>query len=814
MMRGFLRDLRLAVRTLLRQPGHTALVVSILALGLGATTATFSLVNTALLRPLPFPEPDGLVHLQVTVGPEDTGYEFLPPWVFRHLREHNDVFEGMAAVALDDEGLAVPGQPPESAWSLWVTADFFPLLGVRPALGRTFLPEEAEPGRDRVVVLSDRLWRARFAGDPNIVGRSLQQGEETVTVVGVMPPSFNDPLHRWTRAELWRPMALSPAAMDRGSHESLVVWARLKPGVTKAAARARLDALIAHLDDGKRRQTQMKRLSRRSGLNEEIQVAAGLALGLAVFVLMIACTNLASVQLARMAGRGHEQAIRVALGASRGRLVRAALAESLLVSLAGGALGLLLASWGAELVAGRLILDEGRQLTVGLPVELDAKVLTFALAGALASALIVGTAPAWLSARAALFDTLRKGGHGTTDRAPPRLRQALVVAQMAMALMLLMGGGLFLRGLQRMDQGDQGWRVDGLLIARVRLRGDRYDQRPARFAFVDRLRDRLASVPGVTGSAVADWVPVQGHHLLRFAADKPEALQMRGSYLDAVSPDYFRVLGMTLREGRLFGDADALEGQPVAIVNERMARELWPGQSALGKRLSFAIDDPGASPSFRAWKTIVGVVADVQFPAQLEDARSRYQAYYPFRQAGGRALALAVRTAGHPEAVTGAVRAALAELDPGLVLEEASTARALIERERANFTVMAWLMFAFAALGILLSSLGVYGLFSGYVAERTREIGVRMALGARGEQVLALVLQKGLRLAALGALVGMLGTAAIVPALRAVAYELPPHEPLAVVVLALVLVAVALFACWLPARRAAALDPMVALRQE
>jgi putative ABC transport system permease protein len=812
---SLLTDFRLAARRLYRQPGYSCLAVLILALGLGTTTAMFSLVRSAVSRPLPYPEPERLVRIQVGVGPAATGSYYFQPFVFAHLRQHNDVLSGMAAVNFRQLGLGHPGQPPEPVGSLSVTADFFGLMAMPPALGRLFLPDEDQPDRSRVVVLSDRLWRQRFGADPRIVGRSLVLGDQPVTVVGVMPAAFSDPLHRWTRAELWRPMALSPADLQPDATRSLEVWGRLRPGLTRPAAAAQLTAIAARLGDGQKRTVLVRPLGNKSGLKEEIQVGVWLALGLAVFVLLIACTNLAGMQLARLAGRGHEQATRRALGATRWRLVREAMVENLLVSLVGGALGVILAFWCADLVGSRLILDDGPQTTIGVPVQIDVRVLLFALASAVLSAAIVGIAPACLGERAALFETLRRGGQGTTARPRPQLGQSLVVAQMAMALVLLMGGGLFLRGLQRLRHESPGWRMDGLMTGRLKLQGPRYADRGARVAFLDRLEPRLRAIPGVSSIATSEWVPVSGDQRLRIAAEGlPAPPSPRSAYVDPVSSDYFRVLGIALRQGRPFGPDDAPGGLPVIVINQRMADELWPAGSPLGKRIALAVDDPSVPAPFAVWRTIVGVVSDIRFPGQLDYQKTRLQVYSPIRQMVPRDITISLRTQGAPEASLGALRAAVADLDPSLVVHDASTIRGLMDQELANFSLTGWVMFALAVLGLLVAALGVYGLFSGFVVQRTREIGVRVALGARRGQVVGLVLRKGVRLAFAGALVGMLGVGLVVPALRAVAYELPAHEPMAVLLLAAALVAVALLACWLPARRAAALDPMVALRHE
>ena len=810
-----LRDLHLAARRLFRQPAHTCLMVTILALGLGAAITMFSLVNAASLRSLPFPAPERLVRVQVGQGDPRTGFYFLPPFVFRHLQAHNEVFEAMTAVAMGNINLIRPGEPPEMVWSLKVTADFFRLLGVPPALGRAFRPDEDQPGRNAVVILSARLWQERFGGDPAVLGRTVRLGERTYTVVGVMPAVFSDPLNHFGRVDLWRPMGLSAESMSRTSRESLEVWGRLRHGVGHRTAVDHLDALLRGIGDGQHREVRVKWLGAKRGIDDEHEAAVWFALALAVVVLLIACTNLAGLQLARLAGRGHEQAIRVALGASRARLAREALAESLLVSAVGGALGVLIAVWCTEPLAARMVMLNGGPVTVGIPVAVDGMVVLFALVAALASAVIVGLAPIWLGARRGLFDALRRGGGATTDRGRPRLRQGLVVAEMAMALVLLMGGGLFLRGLQRLQTGHPGWEIDGLMTARLAVSGTRYVERPARAAFFEALSRKLAAIPGVSGVALATWLPIAEGNKARYLVEGgPGRVSLDRPYLDAVSPSYFATLGITLREGRLLSTADVAAGLPVVVINEAMARGLWPGQSPLGRRIAFGITDPSATADSKAWKTIVGVVSDVQFPGAVEEVKSRYQAYHPLAQALPSGVRLALRTAGPPEALAGPLRRAVAELDPNLVMDHVLSARALRDRELANYTLTAWVVLVFAALGLLLAALGVYGLFSGFVVERTREIGVRVALGARQGQVLAMVLSRGLRLAGAGALAGMLGALGLVPVLRAIAYGLPPHEPAAVLALAGVLVAVALLACWLPARRAAALEPMKALRQE
>jgi putative ABC transport system permease protein len=812
------RDLRFALRALWRQPGFSALTILILALGLGAATAMFSIVNALILRPLSFPDGDRLVRMYGTVGARLN--DPVPGPALRHYRDNNTVFDGLASFWWTTSALDLGAGSPEPVWLLKGTTDFFSVLGTPPLLGRVFLPEEATPGRTAVVVLSHRLWQSRFAGDRAVLGRTLRLDGETVTIVGVMPPQFNDPTMWWARVDLWRPMALEPGpGADR-------LWggpglARLKPGVSLAVAQAQLSALAAHVPDtGATRGVRIEPLQQTRGIQGAEASVAWLTMGLAVFVLLIACINLAAVQLSRLAGRGHEQAIRVALGASRRHLIRQTLAESLLLSATGGLLGVLLAQWLTGVLGPRMTFGVA-QITVGVPADVDGRVLIFALGLMLLTALVVGTVPTWLGTRGAVFETLRRGGRGSTDRSRPRLRQGLVVVEMALALVLLVAGGLFVRGLQRLAVDHPGWQVDGLLTARLPLPRARYGDDPERRRqLANRLEQRLAQLPGVTSSAVAIWLPLANFR----TQARREALYVEGTpppapgsepltYVNGVSPGFFATLGITLREGRLLTPADVAGKAPVVVVNETMARHFWPGQSAIGKRI-----DAAQRSDLRAgerWRTVVGVVADVRLAGSLEESVGRFHVYYPLAHAVPGTLTVALRAPGPaPEALIGDLRRVVAELDPELPVYEPLSARALLDRALVNYAMTGWVLFGFALLGLLLAALGVYGLFAGFVAERTREIGVRVALGAQTAQVVWLVLGRGLRLALVGALVGLGGALAVVPVLRSVASELPAHDPMLVVLLALALVAVALLACWLPARRAARLDPLVALRSE
>jgi putative ABC transport system permease protein len=819
MIRDLFHDLRQAIRSLRRQPGFVVTAVTILALGLGAATAMFSMLDALLLRPLPFAESERLVRIHRTMAADsaDSVDRMHTPGGYFAYRAEGGVFEGVAAIAMSDTSVDLdPGQPPEMMWGARVSPDYFPVFRVQPRLGRLFVPEEYQAGRGGVVLLSSQLWESRFASDPGIVGRTVRLDGQPFTVIGVMPPELHDPIRFWSRGLLWRPLDFGAAAQNDHEHHWLRLIARLKPGVSWATAQAAASAVAARLEVDHRTGSGARLMAPQA--TGALDVAGArvvwLSMGLAVFVLLIASVNMAGLQLARLATRGHDLAVRVALGAGRGRLVRELLTENLLLCAVGGGLGLLVAEWCTGLLASRMSIG-WRRATVGVPAQLDARVVGFALLLMVLTALVAGTVPAWLSASRAVAQTLRAGGRGASEGSSSwsRLRQGLVVTEMALALVLLAAGGLFVRGLHGFVARDPGWTVDHLLTALVNLPGPRHRGEPGA-AFLDRLQQRLTTLPGVQSAAVADGLPlwengqpVRSLWVLGTPAPRPGEGPTTFSY--AVTPSYFRTVGLALREGRLFIDADRRSQEAVAIVSESMARQLWPGGSALGKRLGTPASDP-ARPDH--WQTVIGVVSDARFAATLSTPSTPFQLYEPLEAPGDAMLVL--RTRGLPESLTADLRRSVAELDSEVSLFEIHGARVLADRTLGNVALIAWVLFGFAALGLLLSALGVYGLFSGYVVQRTREIGVRMALGAQSRQVLGFVLGKGLRLALAGGALGVAAALAVVPVLTSVASELPAQGPVAVIALALALIVVALFACWLPARRAAAMDPMVALRRE
>lgn len=794
-----MNDLQFACRQLLKNPGFTAVAALTLALGIGVNTSMFSGLHSLLMPEQPYPEADRLVRVfRTSPHSQRTPHS---PANFLDGRGQNTVLSDMAATTSRPANLAEAGQPAERLRTVLVTAGLIPMLGIQPKLGRAFLPEEDQPGRSDVVLLNHAFWLRRFNADPGIIGRTLRLDGVPVTVVGVMPPEFAD-RQGWGTADLIRPLAFSDAERaERGNHY-LDVFARLKPGITLAQANEGLAALATRLREeypGNNTDSGLRAATLARSMDPRGQTMLWLILGLAGFVLLIACANLANLQFARTARRSREIAIRGALGASRGRLLRQLLTENLLLAALGGLLGLLLAQWTNQWLIHRLT-EDGRPL---VRPELNLAVLGFALLASTFSGLAFGMVPAWLASRTDLNATLKQGGRdGGGGSSRHWFRHGLIVGQVALTLMLLAGAGLVLSGLHRFSTADPGWRIDGLHAGYLNLPAATYPDGAARRRFMDRLLEKVAALPGVERVSLGNALPVSGARSHIGLAIESAATSMTSGFssLAFVSPGYFPTLGIRLLEGREF-QADDLPGHPaVTIVNESFARACWPNASAVGRRIGEAGD----------WLEIVGVVADVRAATDPSEPTSRFQCYRPLGQDPQAGLAVAVR--GN---VTGeTLRRAVAELDPDLPLSEAGSVRAAVGRFFRQAAVAGWLLAAFAGLGLLLAALGTYGVIAGFVGQRTQEIGVRMALGAQIRDVLWLVLGRGLRLTTVGLGVGLLGSIGLVNVLRSLTPGLKANSPAVLLVVCGLLLLVAFIACWLPARRASRVDPLVALRSE
>jgi putative ABC transport system permease protein len=800
------RDVGHALRSLRKTPGFTMIALLTLALGIGVNTSMFSVLNALQWR-TPYPDDERLVRLFRTTP--QSPFILLSAANFLDVRAQATAFAQLAAVTWVDYGLAEPGQPAERLRGLNVTADFFPMLGIAPEIGRTLTAEDDQPGKNDVVVLSYAAWQRFFGGDPAVRGRQLRLSGETVTVVGVMPERF-EWVNLWSHIDVWRPMAFSDGTRVDRSRNFLNAVGRLKPGVTLAQAQAEMTVIGQRLAadyPAANAGNKLQILPLARSVQDPIQARlTWFVVALAGFVLAIACVNLANLQFARHAARVREQAIRAALGASRGRLMAAVLVESVLLSLLGGAVGLLLAFWCNDVLSRRMVYDS----VPGIPIALDWRVLAFAFFVANATGLAFGLLPAWFASRPDVQDALKQGSRGSTaSRAQHRWRHALIVAEVALALILLSSAGFFLRGLDGFATRERGWKTENLLTAYVALPAARYPDDAALLAFYERLQTRLGALPGVERASLSWTLPFYSLGSTQFFLVEGWPPPAAGSELrreiGTVSPEYFETLGIPLVAGRNFTAAD-LNGPGRLLVSEAMARQLWPGESPLGKRIRH--------PDRAEWLEVIGVVGNVGTATNLEHPAATYQTYRLLARDPGRNLALALRSTGEPANLAEAVRRAVAELDPELPLLNLRPASLTIALNLGNFTLGGWLLSGFALLGLLLAALGLYGVISGSVTQRTHEIGIRMALGAQVHDVLRLVLGQGLRLTLLGAAIGIAGSVGMGRVLAAMIPAFPAAEFLTGAGVTLVLLIVALTASWLPARRATKVDPMVALRAE
>jgi predicted permease len=806
-MTSVTQDVRHSLRTLWKNKGFTAVAVLTLALGIGVNTAMFSVLNTFLFRSLPYPESDRLVRIFRT-SPHSDSWPFSTANFFDQ-HDQNTVFEKMTAYTFTSRNLAEQGQTAERLLGLAATADFFPVLNVAPALGRTFKPEEFEPGTDNVVILTDRLWARRFGSDPNIIGRRIQLDGKTVEVIGVMPPGFDHPI-LWGPIDLWQPLAFDKEGRANRNTNFLSEFGRLKPGVTIKQAEQSMITLVGNIGKqnsmGEGESVRLEPLQR--SMSDDIgRTVMWFTFGLAGFVLLIACANLANLQLVRTAARSRELAVRAALGAARWRLLRHSLTESIVVALIGGVISLVIAIWGVQFISNRLF--DGLP---GASVQLDYKVFGFALLVSVVTGVLFGTVPAWFASRPDLNLALRENSRGSTaGRSQHRLRHTLIVGEVAFAMVLLAAAGLFLRGLHRFINADPGWRVDGVVTAQMSLRGEKYKEDKQRVDFLNQLESRLRSLPGVQHAAFGVSHPVYGFNssnsFLVEGRPQPPPEKMPEIFVESVSTDYFEALGARLLEGRTFNANDTADHPPVVIINETTARTFWPNESPIGKRVS----DAGEK---RTLAEVVGVVNDIAFPGGLGEPYTRFESFVPMTQATPDYLTLVLRTSTNADAFGNTLRNAVAELDPNLPVYRIRTAQQAVDQGLGSISLLGSLLGAFAFVGLMLAAIGIYGVVSYTVVQRTGELGIRMALGAQSRDVLWLVLGKGAVLVLIGTVLGGVSAYGVSRLLISLIPSLPTRSPMVLVLTGVVLVAVALLACYIPARRATRVDPLVALKTE
>jgi putative ABC transport system permease protein len=807
-MNDVARHLRHALRGLRKSPAFTAVALITLALGIGATTAVFSVIDGVLLRPLPFEDPEELFFVSERSSQLEGMSVSYPN--FQDFRDRHETLEGIAAY--NYKGLSwTGGDRPELLIAGRVSAGIFPVLGVEPLLGRTFTADEDRVSGPRVAVLSHHFWRERLGADPDVVGTTLRFDDEPYQVAGVMPAGFRFPPFR-TEVELWVPIEqwAEEWLESRGSHPGIYLVGRRADGVSLEEARADLDRVAAALAQ-EYPDTNTDHGVTVTALHEEVvgdvRPALLVLAGAVGLVLLIACANVANLMLVRSAARRRDLAVRTALGAGRWPLVRQALSESLILGVGGGALGLGVALAGREALLAVAAQEVPRLAQTGL----DLRVLGFALGISLATGLLFGLAPAVLGTRGDLAGSLKEGGRGSVGAGRHRARNLLVVAEMGLALMLLAGAGLMLRTLGNLLSESPGIEVENVLTADLLLAPARYSDEVSQAAFQSRLLERLEALPGAVSAAAVMPLPLSmnGWQTSYFAEGKPHPAHGEEPLTEIarVSAGYHETLGIPLVRGRYFTEADREGSVPVAIVDETFAELEWPGEDPLGKRVRLGGHD-GENP----WLEIVGVVGHVKNYGV--DQESRRELYIPFAQSPLASMTVAVRTAGDPEALAGPLRDAVLSLDPDQPLASVQTLESYRSGGITERRLASQLLGIFAAVALLLAAVGIYGVMASTVAERTHEIGLRMALGARGGQVRRLVVGRGMALAGIGVAAGLAGALGVARLLESLLYGVSPADPATLAAVPVLLAAVALVACWLPARRASAVDPMVTLRSE
>jgi putative ABC transport system permease protein len=798
---GFLQDVRYAARVMMRSRGVTLVAVATLALGIGANTAIFSVVNALLLRPLPYNDADRLVmvwqDLRARGGPAT---EWSGPSQHFDWKADRDVFENLASIRGWNASLGGGAALPEAISGEQTTFEYFDVLGVPPALGRTFRHEDDIPNAPRVVVLSHALWTDRFGGEPAAVGRMVSINGENHEIIGVMPAGFTP---AWvTDAKLWRPLRMNPVNPSRNSAVNHTIG-RLKSGITIEQARANLATLARTLEREHPDSDTGKGIN-PVPLQEQkvgsVKPALFVLQGAVAFVLLIACVNIANLLLSRASGRMREIAVRRALGADRRRIVRQLLTESVLLSLLGGGLGVLIGVWGVTVL--KAIAPEGTPRIE--EVGIDTTVLAFAALLSVATGIVFGLVPAIHAAGDMFASALKQGGRGQMGDGGGRSRRALIVAELALALMLLVGGGLLLRTFLALQSADLGFNPDHVITGFVLPPPAVYKTDPQRMAFYDAVLARTAALPGVKQAAISSVIPLGGDSDTDFLIEgRPAPTRSSDALITwyrVVSANYFAAMEIPLKRGRSITDREAL---PTVVINETAAKRFWPGEDPIGRRIRF-----GDTP----WFTIVGIVADVQVRGARGTNRvETYMGYWQNPEAG---VNIVLKTATDPAALWEPMRRVVKEIDPGIAVAGIATMSRMIADANGPSRFYATLVAIFAALALLLAAVGIYGVLSYAVAQRTPEIGVRLALGAAERQIFGLVVGESLKLAAVGLALGLAGSLVVGRALERLLFGIPATDLLTFAATAGLLVFVAFLASYLPARRAMRIDPMEALRVE
>jgi len=812
------RDLKYSSRTLRKHPGFAAVVIITLALGIGANTAIFSFVNAVILNPLPFPDSDRLVVMSQTN--HEGGEISVSLLNFQDWQARSRSFDEFGGVCFTTFNLTGVDIPPQHLPGQQVTLNYFSILGVQPQLGRIFSPEEDKFGAPRTALISDSLWRTAFGADPNIVGRTIKLDSETVTVIGVMPPRFE----LFTKPDILVPLggALDPNSpwFDRGNHMGLYALGRLRKGISVSQAETEMRQIAAQLEkeypavnSGHGVLTQ----SLQASVVLEVRSTLLVLMGAVGFVLLIACVNVANLSLARSLLRQQEMGIRMALGAGRGRLIRQSLSESFLLSLLGGLAGIFVARW----LLSALVSLAPPNLPRLADVQLSGRVLLFTAAVTVLTSLLFGLLPALSSTRiTAAFSESRTSTSGPLRR---RLFDSLLVAEIAFALIVLTGAGLLTRTMYKIANVDPGFRTDHLLTMRMDIYGPQYrNNLPNIQAFQDAALPNIKALPGVESAAFTLSLPIAGSQWgsVFVVGDQPvlDRSQIPIAAFNPVSPEYFQTMGIRLLQGRSFTEADGLQSPKVAVINESMARHFWPNENPIGKRLK-----QGWPEWTTPWREVIGVVADVKLNGVIDT--TPLHVYLPLSQEGMASVYLAVRTRQEPQALAASVQSTLHSLDSQVPIYQVRTMderlKAAVVSQRAAMVLLS----AFAVVAMLLAAVGIYGVISWGVLQRTREMGLRMALGALPREVMWLVLRRSMLLVSAGVILGLLGAFAVSRVLGASLTETGPGktpllfgvqavDPITFIIAPILLALVAFIACCLPAWRVTKIDPLVALRYE
>jgi putative ABC transport system permease protein len=809
-MGTLIQDLRYGIRTLAKSPGFTVIALLTLTLGIGATAAIFSVVDAVLLRSLPYREPERLV--SVLEDLTDLGFprNTPAPGNYAEWKKQKQIFEDVAAMAEGDYNLTGREGEPEKLGGVTATQNLFSVLGTKPLIGRAFAPEEDRPGTEHVTLISYRLWKRRFGGDPKLVGQAILLNNQKYSVLGVMPPGFSFPSRN---IDIWTPIAFTSKQLANFGMHYLLVVGRLRPGVTVQKANAALLLLAKQMA----RQYPDTNAAIRRFFAEPLQesythdVRRGLIVLMAAvgFILLIACANIANLLLSRAAGRQREIAVRTALGADRGRIIRQLLTESALLAVVGGMLGVILANWCFNFLKNLIPAD----LALTVSLKLDFRVLTFAVLVSLMSSFLFGLAPALQVSKVDLNDVLKEGGRGSAGSRRRTFRNLLVVGEVALSLMLLVGSGLLLESFSNLRGLDPGFRSDHVLTMRLVVPENKYKDFAKRTEFFQRVLERVRTLPGVKVAGFTSALPLTWPGGTNSFTPEGMPLKREVTY-DAndrvVTPGYFEAMRIPLRRGRLFNETDGKDAPLVAIINETMARKFWPGQDPIGKRFK------DASPEEKApWLRIVGVIGDVRQMSLSEPPRQ--EMYFPYWQAKDNWMVprdLVIRTTGDPQTLASAARQAVWSIDRDQPVSNVMTLDDLLDQEVAQRRVQAMLLGALAGLALILACVGIYGVLSYVVTQRTQEIGVRVALGADAAHVFRTVASQGMGLTAIGIVTGLIASLLLSRLLMSLLFGVNPTDPSTYLGAVAVFATVALLACYIPARRAAKVDPMVALRYE